>query len=229
MLFRSNTEDISDLLVDLGIYKDIQKYATVIASENAKELLEAALKLSEIKFRNDIIASSIDKVSKIVFSLKNFARFDDENVKISSDIHESIETVFTIFYNKLKRGVEVVRDYNIQQVIPILPDQINQVWMNLVQNSIYAMETNGTITVKTYIKGNYAVIDFIDTGKGIPPENLGKIFDPFFTTKPQGEGTGLGLDIVKKIIQNHNGKIEVESELGKGSMFRIYLPMEESN
>jgi signal transduction histidine kinase len=218
-------EEIADLLVGLGVIENIEPFLEIINSEKAEEFLITAQKLSGIKFRNDIIASAVEKVSKIVFSLKNFARFDIEGKKLNGDIHESIETILTIYHNKLQYGVEIVRDYQIFQVIPFLPDQINQVWMNLVQNSLHAMENKGTITIKTEVCDGYAVINFKDTGSGIPNEIIDRIFEPFFTTKQQGEGTGLGLDIVKKIIKNHNGKIEVESEVGVGTTFRVFLPL----
>ncbi|MCX6153131.1 MAG: response regulator [Candidatus Kapabacteria bacterium] len=224
----AKSEDIADLLVSLGVYENIDPFIEIIKSDLAEEYLTTAQKLSRIKFRNDIIASAIDKVSKIVFSLKNFARFDGEGKKTNGDIHESIETILTIYYNKLKYGVEVVRDFNIDRVIPFLPDQINQVWMNIVQNALYAMENKGKLTIKTEVLGDYAVIQFTDTGYGISKDKLDRIFEPFFTTKPQGEGTGLGLDIVRKILNNHNGKIEVESELGTGTTFKVSLPLEAS-
>ncbi len=219
------SDEIADLLVDLGVYENIETFIGILKSEKAEEYLITAHKLSDIKFSTDIIASSIEKVSKIVFSLKNFARFDGEGKKTNGNIHESIENILTIYHNKLKNDVEVILDYNIERSIPFLPDQISQVWMNLVQNSLYAMKNLGKITIKTEIIDNYAVIHFSDSGEGIPIEIQKRIFEPFFTTKPQGEGTGLGLDIVKKIMKNHNGKIEFESIAGIGTTFHVYLPL----
>ena len=188
-------------------------------------MLLSAHKLATIKSSNDIISTAIEKVSKIIFSLKNFSRFDSEGKKEYCNIHDSIDTVLVLYHNQIKQGIDIVKEYNLDQPVPIVQDQINQVWTNLIHNSIHAMAGKGIITIKTEIKDSKAIISFKDNGKGIPLNIMDKIFNPFFTTKPQGEGTGLGLDIVNRIIKSHNGKIEVESEIGKGAEFRIILPM----
>jgi signal transduction histidine kinase len=106
-----------------------------------------------------------------------------------------------------------------------LPDELNQVWTNLVHNALQAMDHKGTLTVGLHRDGGDAVVSVADTGCGIPEDIRARIFDAFFTTKPAGEGTGLGLDIVRKIIDKHQGRIEVESEVGRGSTFTVRLPI----
>jgi len=106
-----------------------------------------------------------------------------------------------------------------------MPSQLNQVFMNLLVNAAQAIEKMGTITVRTGSGSDEVWVEVEDTGKGIPAEHLNRIFDPFFTTKPIGKGTGLGLSLSYGIVQKHHGRIEVKSEAGKGSTFRIWLPV----
>jgi signal transduction histidine kinase len=107
-------------------------------------------------------------------------------------------------------------------------DELMQVWTNIVHNAIQAMQGSGSLFVKTYIKDGKIFVNFTDTGSGIPEEIRDKIFDPFFTTKKSGEGSGLGLDIAKKIIDKHEGEIWFETEIGKGTSFIITLPLNET-
>jgi len=223
----TNYETIAELLIELGIYENLQDYELILKNQNAVEILNAATKLSSIKFRNDIITTAIEKISKIVYSIKNFTRFDSEGKKIKGNIHDSIETVLIIYNNIIKQGIEIERAFNINETFEFIPDQISQVWTNIIHNAIYAMQNKGILTISTEIKDNFAIISFKDNGLGMTEEIKKRIFEPFFTTKPQGEGTGLGLDIVNKIIKNHHGKIEVESELGLGTKFTVYLPLSE--
>lgn len=170
------------------------------------------------------IRIAVDRVSKILYALKNFSHFDTESEKIPTSITENIETVLTIYQNQLKKGIQVTKNYGNIPKILCYPDDLIHVWTNLIYNSLQAMDFRGEITIQTYVKGEHAVVEITDTGSGIPTEILDKIFQPFFTTKLPGEGSGLGLDIVKKIVEKHEGKIEVESVPGK-TTFRILLPL----
>ncbi len=118
----------------------------------------------------------------------------------------------------------MVRQYAGLPDIECMPSQLNQVFMNLLVNAAQAIENRGTITVRTGSSGDEVWVEVEDTGKGIAPEHLNRIFDPFFTTKPVGKGTGLGLSLAYGIMQKHKGRIEVKSELGKGTTFRVCLP-----
>jgi signal transduction histidine kinase len=143
---------------------------------------------------------------------------------VEADIIEGIETVLTLYYNMLKHGIEVVREYESKPVITCYPDELNQVWTNLIHNSIQAMDGRGKLTISVSENDNNIAISITDTGKGIPDDIKDRIFEPFFTTKPQGEGSGLGLDIVRKIIEKHGGKIDFESRPGN-TKFVIYIPI----
>ena len=113
--------------------------------------------------------------------------------------------------------------------VECIPSQLNQVFMNLLVNATQAIDEHGVITIRTRQDGDNACLEISDTGSGIPQEIINRIFDPFFTTKPVGTGTGLGLSITHGIIRKHNGRIEVSSEMGKGTTFRIVLPIRQKN
>ncbi len=125
----------------------------------------------------------------------------------------------------MKAGVEVCKDYQVDLSIMAYADELSQVWTNLIHNALQAMEYKGELSICTSLEGNYALVSVSDTGMGIPVEARNKIFDAFFTTKSVGEGTGLGLDIVKKIIDKHEGRIEFDTELGVGTTFKVWLPL----
>jgi two-component system NtrC family sensor kinase len=140
------------------------------------------------------------------------------------DINKEIDTTLNILYNKYKNKATIHKEYTAVQPIDCYGGQLNQVLMNIIDNAIFAIGDSGDIYIRTYSKNNILYIEIEDNGKGIAKENLEKIFEPFFTTKGVGEGTGLGMSISYKIIDSHGGKIEVESELGKGTKFTVILP-----
>jgi signal transduction histidine kinase len=159
-----------------------------------------------------------------VFALKSYARYDTTGEKIEINITDGIETVLTLYHNQLKQGVEVIRNYADLPAVLCYPDELNQVWTNLVHNALQAMNNKGTLTIDATQQDTRVLISITDSGKGIPPEIKSKIFEPFFTTKPAGEGSGLGLDIVKKIIEKHEGTIEVKSVPGQ-TTFTVSIPI----
>jgi len=168
----------------------------------------------------------IDRVKQIVQNLRDFSRVDVEEKWIEEDIHHGLDSTLNVIWNELKYKCEVVKEYGVLPPVECLLFQLNQVFMNLLVNAAQSIETRGTITIRTGMQGNDQVwIEIVDSGKGIPPENLNRIFDPFFTTKPIGKGTGLGLSVSFSIIKKHHGRIEVESTEGKGSTFRVWLPI----
>jgi len=121
--------------------------------------------------------------------------------------------------------VEVIRKYAETPQIYCFPDELSQVWTNLIHNALQAMDNQGFLTIQTTVVDHNIVVSITDTGNGIPDEIKERIFEPFFTTKPIGEGSGLGLDIVKKIVAKHDGKIELFSQLGTGTTFNVILPI----
>ena len=187
----------------------------------------------DIEFlKNDVGAlmkeseEGISRVTKIVHDLKDFSHVDESEWQMV-DLHKGLESTLNLVRNEIKYKAEVVKEYGNLQEIECLPSQINQVFMNMLVNAAHAIESLGTITIRTGMQGDEAWVEFADSGKGIPPENLKRIFEPFFTTKPVGKGTGLGLSLSYSIVQKHHGRIEVASEMGKGTTFRITLPVKQ--
>ncbi|MCB2230928.1 hypothetical protein KQH82_09465 [bacterium] len=172
---------------------------------------------------NRVIGSGTERVMNIVKRLRSFARLDEAELK-TVDIHEGIEDTLTLIHHEIKHHVTVVRNFGKLPPIPCYPGQLNQVFLNLLNNARQAIVGEGTITITTAMKDGLVRIGISDTGTGIKPEHLEKIFDPGFTTKGVGVGTGLGLSICYQIVQKHFGKIEVASEVGKGTTFTIILP-----
>ncbi len=168
----------------------------------------------------------ITRVRKIVQDLKDFSRVDSNQEWQFSDLHQGIDSTLNIVASEIKYAADVVKEYGDIPEVECLPAQLNQVFMNLLVNAAHAMgDKRGRITIRTGFADGHVWLDFADDGSGIPEAIRAKIFDPFFTTKPVGKGTGLGLSLAYGIVQNHNGRIAVASEVGKGSTFHITLPV----
>jgi len=174
---------------------------------------------------NDITVTASERITTIVQSLKNFARLDESEFQ-EADIHEGLDSTLTLLHHEIKRRIEVVKEYGDDiPRIQCYPNQLNQVFMNLLSNASHAIDGEGRITIRTRAAGDNVVIELEDTGRGISKENVAKVFDPGFTTKGVGVGTGLGLSITYNIVQKHNGRIEVESEPGRGTTMRLTFPV----
>lgn len=170
------------------------------------------------------IESSTSRISDLVRAIKEYTFMDQSPIQ-NVDIVKSLETTLTILNHKLKRGVTVQREY---QPVPLLVDsfgsELNQVWTNLIDNAIDAMNGSGELRVRTYRDNGCVVVEIGDNGPGILPEVRSHIFEPFFTTKAVGEGTGLGLDTVQRIVKKHRGNIQVNSKPGD-TRFQVWLPL----
>ncbi len=168
----------------------------------------------------------IQRVKQIVQDLKDFSHVDEAEWQ-QADLHHGLDSTLNVVHNEIKYKADVVKEYGDIPRVECLPSQINQVFMNMLVNAAHAMEDGkrGLINVRTGMAGDEVWVEFADDGKGISPENLTRIFDPFFTTKPVGKGTGLGLSLSYGIVEKHRGRIEVSSEVGKGTVFRIWLPV----
>jgi signal transduction histidine kinase len=173
------------------------------------------------------IEHSASRISELVGAIKEYTFMDQSPVQ-NVDIVKTLETTLTILNHKLKRGVTVQRDY---QKIPLLVNsfgsELNQVWTNIIDNAIDAMNGQGELRVRTYREDDYVVVEIGDNGAGISPEIQSHMFEPFFTTKGVGEGTGLGLDTVQRIVKKHRGNIQVRSKPGD-THFQVRLPLSES-
>jgi two-component system NtrC family sensor kinase len=178
--------------------------------------------LDEVCRNNEVAA---DRITGIVRGLKNFARLDEAESK-AVDLHEGLESTLLLVQHQLKNRIQVVKSYGDLPQVVCHPNQLNQVFMNILVNAAQAIRDRGPIPIKTWKEDNSVKISISDTGKGIPPENLSKVFDPGFTTKGVGVGTGLGLSICYKIVQGHDGTIDVQSS-DKGTTFTIVLPLKD--
>jgi len=170
-----------------------------------------------------------ERTKNIILDLKNFSRME-EMVMTQFDIPKEIDTTLNILNNKYKNRITVHKNY--EENLPKIEaygGQLNQVFMNILDNAAAAIEGNGDVYIDVKRLGDNVEIKFKDTGKGIKKENLSKVFDPFFTTKPVGQGTGLGMSISYRVIQNHYGSINVESEVGQGATFTIVIPINHQN
>ncbi len=177
----------------------------------------------EVASLNQDTIEGLNQISDLVQSLKDFSRLD-RATEDRFNVCEGVEKTLTITRNLLKYGIEVVKDFESVDDIYCSPARINQIFVNLVTNAAQAMDGKGTLTIAVRDLGDYVEVSFQDTGCGIAEENLQKIMDPFFTTKPVGEGTGLGLSIVHQIVQQHNGHLDVQSEVGQGTRIAVQLP-----
>jgi signal transduction histidine kinase len=170
------------------------------------------------------IESSTSRISDLIRAIKEYTYMDQSPVQ-NVDVVKNLETTLTILNHKLKRGVTVQRDY---QPVPLLVNsfgsELNQVWTNLIDNAIDAMNGKGELRVRTYRDNGCVVVEIGDNGPGISPEIRAHIFEPFFTTKGVGEGTGLGLDTVQRIVKKHRGSIHVNSKPGD-TRFQVWLPL----
>lgn len=204
----------------------INKMKAILESDlKDKQILDQLQKLFEnIDKLNSVNRTASDRIINIVRSLKNFARIDQAE-KDTVDLHEGLDTTLTLIHHEVKNRIKINKEYGLTQKVHCFPNQINQVFMNILVNASQAIEKEGTITIKTYSENSYAVIEISDNGEGIPEDKLGKIFDPGFTTKGVGVGTGLGLSIVHQIIENHRGSISVNSRVNQGTSFKIMLPI----
>ncbi|MCC3583635.1 response regulator [Microcoleus sp. PH2017_30_WIL_O_A] len=219
-----NAEEIADSLVDMEIYDRIEELLPFFKLPDWEVVFNTAYQFASFKKSISLIQRATAKSGKVVFALKSYAHFDSKQEKVQANLHDGIEMVLTLYQNQLKHGIEVVKNYGDLPKIMCYPDDLNQVWTNLIHNALQAMDYKGILTIETKQQETNLVLKFTDDGKGIPPEVIPKIFHPFFTTKSAGEGSGLGLDIVRKIVDKHEGTIAVESVPGQTS-FTVSLPI----
>lgn len=221
----SNSDTLSRKLAPLGFSSEnVEILFPILRSEHQGIAVESLFKMgmSQVHVRNIEIA--IGRVVNIVKALKIYSRSGNEGMS-TANLKEDIENTLVILNNRLKRGVTVYKNYEDIPPIECYADQLNQVWTNLINNSIEALKGEGKIWITLKKSSdNYVFVEIEDNGPGIPSEIISKIFEPYFTTKPKGEGTGLGLSIVKDIIGKHHGKIDVTSVPGC-TKFTISIPI----
>ena len=211
------------LIIKFRAHASAMDYLPLLNHPESDFVLSAAASIADIINNTSNINRAVDKVSRIVSALKAFSGADHVVEMFHNPLYRGIEQVLSTYQVQMQ-GVEVARRYENMQPLMSDQDELKQVWTHLILNAAQAMDYKGAIMIGMQCVDNHAVIKIADFGCGIPPENLEKIFDAFYSTRSTGEGSGMGLAIVKKIIEKHKGRIEVESTVGFGTMFTVYLP-----
>ncbi|TGK61611.1 PAS domain S-box protein [Leptospira wolffii] len=220
----AEARNLAEGLVDVGLESALEDYPRLFTGKHTKEVLQYAVDEIQASRSSNLIEMSVDRTSKIVYALKNFSHFSGGGPKSEVNLFESVDTVLTIYQNQLKSGIEIVKDYETLPPIQAYSDDLLHVWTNLIYNAIQAMEYKGTLKIGIQKSGDSETQVWIsDSGPGIPENIQPRIFEPFFTTKAPGEGSGLGLDIAKRIVENHGGTIRFETS-PNGTTFFVNLP-----
>ena len=215
-----------------GVIDDYEQAAGAAPAVAARvaELKEAA----EVDYlREDFLAlmgesrEGLQRVKDIVQSLKDFSHVDSAGT-VFADLHRGLNSTLNIVNSEIKLKAEVVKEFGDIPHVQCVASQINQVFMNLLVNAAHAIAASGRITIRTGQAGDWVWVEIEDTGSGMSADTMQRIFEPFFTTKPIGTGTGLGLSVSYGIVKRHGGRIEVHSELGKGTRFTVHLPIEQA-
>ena len=215
-LARSNMqpEELESLLSNIDVVSAHAALSRVAASAELASLLNE-------------IESSTSRIFELVRTIKEYSYLDQAPVQ-DVDIVRSLEATLAVLNPRLRDGVTVQREY---QPVPLLVNsfgsELNQVWTNIIENAVDAMVGKGELRVRIFREERFVVVEIGDNGPGIPPEVRSHIFEPFFTTKGVGEGTGLGLDAVQRIVKKHRGDIQVSSKPGD-TRFQVWLPFSES-
>lgn len=219
-----NARSIAAVLSPMGIGQNLTEILPLLRSPQVDLILDAAYNLHAIQANGSNIGVAIGRANNIVASLRNYARKGSQSQPCLSDLRMGLETVLTLYQNKLKHGVDVQKHYDDVPQLLCHPEELDQAWANLIGNAIQAMEGQGQLEIALGQQDDRLVVSITDSGPGIPAAAQAEIFTPYFTTKPMGEGSGLGLSITQKIIERHGGNIELDSAPGK-TQFRVSLPL----
>ncbi|TGK08397.1 PAS domain S-box protein [Leptospira selangorensis] len=217
--------NLAEGLIEAGLEAALEDFPKLFTGEKIQQVLQYALDEIQASRSSKLVDMSVDRTSKIVYALKNFSHFSNGGPKAPVDIRESIDTVLTIYQNQLKSGIEIIKEYEAgTPIVPGYSDDLLHVWTNLIYNAAQAMGFKGILKINVGNREKDKIcIKISDNGPGIPESIQERIFEPFFTTKAPGEGSGLGLDIVKRIVENHGGTIGFETS-SDGTAFLVILP-----
>jgi two-component system NtrC family sensor kinase len=223
--------DVDDIIKLVKKYEELKPDGTMESKLREIDLYKKEIDLDYTKREIEMLIAGIEdgakRTTEIVAGLKTFSRLDESEVK-EVNINDGIESTLTLLKYSIPKDIEVTKNLGDLPLIECLPGKLNQVFMNVISNAIYAIgqrlsDEKHKLVIKSYVQGEHVCVSFEDTGIGMTQETRDKIFEPFFTTKDVGEGTGLGMSIVFKIIETHHAKIEIDSEYGKGTKIVLVL------
>lgn len=218
----------AEMLVNIGLFEQTPALLAFLREPHHQAILKTIYQLVGLKEGAQTIITATKRVAKIVFALKTYAYPGLPLGEMAdADLVQGLEATITLYQNQLRQGVTVVREYAPLPPLRCYPDELQQIWINLIHNALQAMNYAGTLTIACVTRDDQIVVAIRDTGCGIPDEVQPNIFEPFFTTKTEGEGCGLGLSIAQKIVEKHHGAITVESRPG-ATTFRVSLPIQPS-
>ncbi|UZR93850.1 ATP-binding protein [Chondrinema litorale] len=219
--------ELSEDLVDIGVTEDeLEELEDVIDANEMEVVIKWVINMINAKKITSEIAQGSNRIVNLVSSVKTYSHMDRANDLEELDVSDGIKSTIAMLKHKI-RAKGIILEYKLLSEMPKIngkQGELNQVWTNLIDNAIDALETRGTLKIEAEQQGEFLYIFIIDNGSGIDKDIQDKIFDPFFTTKAVGKGTGLGLDIVLRIVKSHNGSIKVESEKGN-TKFTVCFPV----
>ena len=224
-------DDVAETFIEAG-FSD-EDLETLPSKSDPKAFVQVLRWLENLVSSQRLLADlgeASSRISNLVGAIKSHVHMDRTNELQLTNIHKDIDNTLTLLGYKLReKNINVNKIYcNDLKDIPAYVGELNQVWTNIIDNAIYAINENGELTIETICDNKNVKVKIIDNGTGIPKEIMSRIFDPFFTTKKVGQGTGIGLDIVNRIMKRHNGEIKVQSEPGR-TEFDICLPLTTSS
>jgi signal transduction histidine kinase len=209
----------------MGLEQSLEPIQNLLMSPQAVFATDTIYNIASIQSNSHNIQIAAERANRIVTALRGYARRGEADQKILGNIPAGIDTALTLHHNKIKHDIELTKDYEAVPEILCYPEELLQVWSNLVGNALQAMGGAGSLAIAVSQTATDLLVSITDSGPGVPAEYQEKVFAPFFTTKPSGEGCGLGLSIVSKIVGKHNGRIELKSEPGR-TEFRVLLPLQ---
>lgn len=233
-----NPDQMAEIFTEIGVIENLEPFYKLLGGTHQELILEVLYHSAQVQNSSQNIKIAADRAGKIVYALRSYSHNYESDTRISVDVSETVDNVLVLFHNSLKKGVEVHKKYDTVPLIPANPDELQQVWTNIVQNALQAMIFKGNLNINidqrvtkklgglSFDKPrDFVVVAIADDGPGIPDSIRPRIFDPLITTKSPGEGSGLGLHICQRIIRDHKGDITFQSEPGK-TTFEVWLPVE---
>ena len=214
--------EIIEKLADLGYQGEADEFTELVSNPENIKAIKTAYSVAILHKSVEMIRVSAEKASKVIIALKTYSHKDTNKSLVPHDVVEDMETVLTLYYNQMKYGVEIIKEYETVPHVICFPDKLHQIWVNIINNALQAMNYKGTLKIRISNDSDRVKVSISNNGPAIPDSIIDRIFEPFFTTKILGEGTGLGLDIVKRLVEEIDGDINVESKPDE-TTFNIWL------